>query len=172
MFKMDIPEAKDNDGDDTNGKQLKIPVQITLPIPAGINPNFLVVLHHKSDGTWEELRLPHIFKDGDQWYATFNVHEFSYYALSQIVPTAQAEGNTVIVDAHLPTNGVKTQYLCGVYSEQGQMLGMGILQPQAENALTITLDQPVPSGAYVKIFAPDVGAGWTVHSQAIEVEIK
>jgi len=170
VFSMDIENAVDADPE-TDSMDLKIPVQITLPIPKDINRAFLVILHEKSDGTWEELFLPHVFQNGGQWYATFNVTSFSNYAMGEKSITAEVSGNTVTLEAHLPAVGTDTQYLCAVYSAQDQMLGMDILQPWANERMVITLDQPVPAGAYVKIFAPDAGDGWAVHSDAITVEI-
>ena len=169
IFSMDIDGAVDASPEE--GKQLKIPVQITLPVPAGINPAFLVILHEKSEGDWEELTLPHVYEEDGQWYATFNVHSFSHYAMGEKALTAQAEGTTVTLQAHLPTKGVQTQYLCAVYSAQGQMLGMGVLQPQSDDQLVITLAQDVPAGATMKIFAPDAGSGWAVHSEPAPVTI-
>ena len=169
IFSMDIDGAVD--ASPAEGKQLKIPVQITLPVPAGINPAFLVILHEKSDGDWEELTLPHVYEEDGQWYATFNVHSFSHYAMGEKALTAQAEGNTVTLQAHLPTKGVQTSYLCAVYSAQGQMLGVGVLKPQSDDKLVITLDQEVPAGATMLIFAPDAGSGWAVHSEPAPVTI-
>ena len=170
VFSMSIENTVDADPD-TTSMDLKIPVQITLPIPKDINRAFLVILHEKSDGTWEELFLPHVFQKGGQWYATFNVTSFSNYAMGEQNITAKADSNTVTVDAHLPTSGKNTQYLCAVYSSTHQLLGMDILQPQAEEALVITLETDVPAGAYLKIFAPDTGDGWAIHSDAAKVNI-
>jgi len=130
-----------------------------------------VILHQKSPTEWEELSLPHVYEKGGQWYATFAVTSFSNYAMGERSLTAQAEGSTVTLQAHLPTNGVQTQYLCAVYSAQGQMLGMGVLQPQSDDQLVITLAQDVPAGATMKIFAPDAGSGWAVHSEPAPVTI-
>lgn len=170
VFSMSIDNAVDADPK-TESMDLKIPVQITLPIPKDINRAFLVILHQKSDGTWEELFLPHVFQNGGQWYATFNVTSFSNYAMGEKSITVEVSGNTVTLEAHLPAVGTDTQYLCAVYSAQDQMLGMGVLQPWANESMVITLDQPVPAGAYVKIFAPDAGDGWAVHSDATKVKI-
>ena len=38
-----------------NGTELKVPAKITLPVPDSINPNSLVILHHRMDGTIETL---------------------------------------------------------------------------------------------------------------------
>lgn len=172
VFSMDLENAKDADDDASNGRQLLVPVQITLPIPRDINRSFLVVLHQKSNGTWEELFLPHVFEKNGQWFATFSVTSFSNYAIGEKKITAEAEGNVVTVEAHLPTCGTETTYMCAVYSADGQMLGMGMLKPWAEEALEIELKQDVPADAYVRIFAPDTGADWAAPSEAIEVKIK
>ena len=63
-----IPEQYDNtvqfsmklEGVEETGQkqQLKVPVKITMPVPDGINPDFLVLLHFHSDGTYEEIQFP------------------------------------------------------------------------------------------------------------------
>ena len=171
VFSMKLENAKDADPN-TDSTELLVPVQITLPIPADINRSFLVVLHQKADGTWEELTMPHVFEKNGQWYATFNVTSFSNFAIGERTMTAEKQGNAVVLEAHLPSGGKETKYLCSVYSADGQMLGMAMLDPWAEEALEIQLEQAVPAGAYVKIFAADTGAGWTLPSDAIEVAIQ
>ena len=68
-----------------NPKDLKVPVEITLPVPSNINPDFLVVLHYHVDGTFEQLR-PYIYKDGEQSYAKFVLTSFSDFALTELEP--------------------------------------------------------------------------------------
>jgi len=68
----------------TKDHELKIPVKITMPVPAVINPEFLVLLHFHADGTYEELKLPHIFvEDGTTW-VSFVVTSFSDFAMAEL----------------------------------------------------------------------------------------
>ena len=97
-----IPEAYDNsvairfsmDLDNVeNTEELAVPVQITLPIPGNINPEFLVILHYHSDGTVEELTMPYIFSENGQYYAKFVVNSFSDFVLTQYAPEDEETGN-------------------------------------------------------------------------------
>lgn len=76
-FSMTLDNVEDT-------KNLAVPVMITLPIPASINPNFLVVLHYAQDGSVHERILPHIFREGAQWYASFTLTSFSDFTLAQV----------------------------------------------------------------------------------------
>ena len=76
-FSMTLDNVEDT-------KNLAVPVMITLPIPASINPNFLVVLHYGQDGSVHERILPHIFREGAQWYASFTLTSFSDFIMTQV----------------------------------------------------------------------------------------
>ena len=66
----------------TEDSTLKVPVKITLPVPAGINPDFLVILHYHADGTYEEIR-PYIDQKGGKSFATFVVTSFSTFVMAE-----------------------------------------------------------------------------------------
>lgn len=72
-FSMTLNGAEDS-------ANLAVPVQITLPVPTGINPDFLVVLHHKADGTCETVPAK-IKQVGDAYYAVFVVTGFSDFTM-------------------------------------------------------------------------------------------
>ncbi len=76
-FSMTLDNVEDT-------KNLEVPVMITIPIPASINPNFLVVLHYAQDGSVQERILPHIFREGPQWYASFALTSFSDFIMTQV----------------------------------------------------------------------------------------
>ena len=76
-FSMTLDNVEDT-------KNLEVPVMITIPIPASINPNFLVILHYAQDGSVHERLLPHIFREGPQWYASFAVTSFSDFIMTQV----------------------------------------------------------------------------------------
>ena len=59
---------------------LKVPVQITLPIPAGINPDFFQILHYHADGTYDVI-FP-LTKNSDNT-VTFTVTSFSTFVLAE-----------------------------------------------------------------------------------------
>jgi len=72
-------------------KNLEVPVMITLPIPKDINPDFLVILHYARDGGAPEQVMPHIFREGAQWYASFVLTSFSDFVMTQTAQEPEPE---------------------------------------------------------------------------------
>ena len=64
-------------------KTLKVPVQITLPIPDSINPDFFQILHYHSDGSYEAIMPPELTVDKANMTATFTVTSFSTFVLAE-----------------------------------------------------------------------------------------
>ena len=85
----------DNVADTQN---LDVPVRITMPVPAGVNPEFLVILHYHADGTREEIGLGqyNISGNGDKLYVSFVVTSFSDFVITQ---TAAAHEHIEAIDA-------------------------------------------------------------------------
>lgn len=61
---------------------LAVPVKVTLPVPTGVNPDFLAILHYRADGGCEEV-LHTVFERGGQWYASFVLTGFSDFTLTE-----------------------------------------------------------------------------------------
>ena len=83
-FSMDLDNV-------ANTEDLEVPVKITLPIPANINPDFLVILHYHVDGTMEEIE-PYVYTENGQAYAAFVLTSFSDFVMSQPVFTDISDG--------------------------------------------------------------------------------
>lgn len=82
----------DNVADPEN---LEVPVKVTIPVPDGVNPNFLVILHYKQNGEIEELMDgigAHVYKEGGQWYASFVLTSFSDFAITQFAEKTEDNG--------------------------------------------------------------------------------
>lgn len=94
-FSMDLENVKDSE-------KLKVPVQITLPVPENVNPQFLVILHyHAESGEPEEIR-PYVYQDSDgQWYASFVLTSFSDFVITMDAVRGDFTGdrNVTIEDA-------------------------------------------------------------------------
>ncbi|MBO5129241.1 MAG: dockerin type I repeat-containing protein [Oscillospiraceae bacterium] len=84
-FSMDLENVADTEN-------LEVPVKITLPVPAAINPAFLVVLHYHADGTVEEV-WPYIYDDGGQYFASFVLTSFSDFVMTEIKVESEASGD-------------------------------------------------------------------------------
>ena len=82
QFSMKLNGAVDKDDKEKAGQQLIVPVVIDMPVPAGINPDFLVVLHKLWDGTIEQIR-PYIYWNESSHcrHARFVINSFSDFAL-------------------------------------------------------------------------------------------
>ncbi|WP_343252351.1 dockerin type I repeat-containing protein [Ligaoa zhengdingensis] len=65
--------------------ELSFPVKITLPVPASINPDFLVILHYHQDGSYEEIH-PILSASGGVHYASFAVTSFSTFVMAENNP--------------------------------------------------------------------------------------
>lgn len=79
-FSMTLPNT-------ANPHDLAVPVKVTLPVPAGVNPDFLAILHYRTDGGCEEV-LHTVFERGGQWYASFVLTGFSDFTLTERMGTA------------------------------------------------------------------------------------
>ena len=81
QFSMKLDGAVDKDDVETAGQQLIVPVVIDMPVPNGVNPDFLVILHKLWDGSIEQIR-PYIYRNEttNRWHARFVVDSFSDFA--------------------------------------------------------------------------------------------
>ena len=85
-----IPELYDNtvavrfalELENVDSTQLEVPVKVTLPIPASINPDFLVILHYHVTGEAPEEIWPYVFQQDGQYYASFVVTSFSDFVMT------------------------------------------------------------------------------------------
>ncbi len=68
---------------DTEIHELKMPITITMPIPQGITPAQLVILHHHENGTVEETP----FKLNGDGTVTFTVTDFSTFVFAEVAPS-------------------------------------------------------------------------------------
>ncbi len=114
-FSMSLSNVDEDEA--TGHQQLTVPVQITIPVPDTINPDFLVILHHAQDGTTEEIILPRIYTEDGTTYAVFVITSFSDFTFAEQCYSFDDDGNmTVNAGA-----GVK-QVLAAVYDGNGRMV--------------------------------------------------
>ena len=97
---------------DGASKKLKVPVQITLPIPDSINPEFLQILHYHSDGHYEVIMPPQLIINDDNT-ATFTVTSFSTFVLAE-------EGADLALIA-TPSNATEFKNLVDSLPEAGEI---------------------------------------------------
>lgn len=114
-FSMVLSGAVDADSNAENGQQLIVPVQITLPIPEGVSPEFLLLIHFLTGTNDFEIIQPKIVDNT----ITFVTDGFSDYALVNLV---SAKEHTDGVEVKLAGTSGKTA-IAAVYSGDGRMVG-------------------------------------------------
>ena len=122
---------------------LEVPVMVTLPVPAGIEPDALVILHELSDGSVDRVEYTLSVEDG-QTFASFVVTEFSDFTLAQVendMFDAKLEGSTASVTVYGSSG---SSIVCAVYDADGRMLSSDTRKLAASWQ---TLEFNVPSGA-------------------------
>jgi hypothetical protein len=70
-------------GENVNPDNLDVPVTITMPIPSGMSPSRLTILHHHGDGSYETLTSPHGFRYNGDGTVTFTVTRFSTFVFAE-----------------------------------------------------------------------------------------
>ena len=74
MFSMTLANVE-------NPHELDVPVKIRLPIPNGMNPHKLVILHYNDDGSIQEEITPQIEHEKGQFYAIIVLSGFSDFTM-------------------------------------------------------------------------------------------
>lgn len=148
-FSMTMTGVKDSEN-------LAVPVQITLPVPAGINPDKLVVLHHRSDGTTETVPCKIKTENGSS-YAVFCVTGFSDFTMTESVSGAVLGRLTVNEDGSgsVKVSGSAVTLAVASYDGAGKMLGMQAFSVSGSQ----TFDFRLPQGRTVKAFVLE-GGSW------------
>lgn len=81
------------------GEEFAVPIRIKMPIPAGISPEKLRILHYTQSGDLEEVLFPYVAQEGGTWYATFVVKHFSTFVFAQEADIPSGEIAATIGDA-------------------------------------------------------------------------
>nr|WP_302666485.1 S-layer homology domain-containing protein [uncultured Agathobaculum sp.] len=72
---------------ETDG-DFSVPIKITMPVPANIDPSRLRILHYTEAGTYEEVIFPAITEKNGVYYATFVVKHFSPFVFAEATTAA------------------------------------------------------------------------------------
>ena len=140
----------DNAGDSSD---LKIPVEIILPIPESRDTSSLTVLHFKKDGSCEEIQRPRVFTENGKKYVSIIVTSFSDFAIAERgfdIESINVNGKTVKVY----TGGAEGTLTVPVYNESGRMLESISVKAGSRSEVTLTLEKLVP-GSTIKMFYMD-----------------
>lgn len=73
-FSMDLEGVQDPE-------HLKVPVQVTLPIPQGVNPDFLHIVHYHANGGYDILSNDELGVSSDGKFVSFVLTSFSDFMM-------------------------------------------------------------------------------------------
>jgi hypothetical protein len=165
-FSMELDGAgKENT--ETGHQKLDVPVVITLPVPASINPAFLVIRHYNendSEHPYDDI-TPYVYSDNGQWYARFVVDSFSDFTMGSVELQAEKTESGVSVTVQLSNTESMEQAFCAVYDEGGKQLGIAKLTSSG----TATVPCDATQASKVKVFVLDSNYGPV--SKAAEITI-
>ena len=132
-------------------EELDAPVWIKLPVPKGMNPSLLWILHYCDGSKTPEIIVPMMTEEQGQWYASFAVTSFSDFAMTNRRPQIFLnESDDMWTAKPDPYYVSKQGGLCiwAVYDEDGRMIGTGT----GTGSMTIPCDgEP----AFAKLFIVD-----------------
>ena len=149
----DVVLTKEANGD---SKQLDIPVKLRIPVPTGINPQFLVILHHDMSGNVDEILMPYIDYDEDgKAFATFVLTHFSDFSFVEARVSFEDGGDKVNVTAKLPENASAVQAYCAAYDEAGKMLAISETGTLKDGKVELTLNCALADVHHGKVFFVD-----------------
>ncbi|MCR5138279.1 MAG: hypothetical protein K6C12_14525 [Oscillospiraceae bacterium] len=90
-FSMDLTNVKDTEN-------LQVPVLIDMPVPEGIDPNFLVILHYHVAGGEPEVITPSTYQVGGKNYVQFALTGFSDFVMTQQLGNSSDPPKAVVLD--------------------------------------------------------------------------
>lgn len=145
-----------------NASDLAVPVQITLPVPEGIDTSKLVIFHHHG-GTTEAVPFQIIEKDG-KTFAAFCVAGFSDFTMTESASGVSLGRLTVNEDGSGSVKASGSNFTLAVasYDEYGKMLEMKTFSVSGSQTVPFQLTP----GQTVKAFALAADGSWTPVSLA------
>jgi hypothetical protein len=165
-FSMELQGAGTAD-ESTGHQKLAVPVVITLPVPNGLNPAFLVIRHYNendSENPYDDI-TPYVYSKNGQWYARFVVDSFSDFTMGTVKLQAEKTEGGVSVTVQLSNAASAEQAFCAVYDGNGKQLGIASLT----SGKTVTVSCDAAQASTVKVFVLDSNDGPV--SQAAEITL-
>ena len=104
---------------------LEVPVMLTMPVPQGIDPNSLVIIHELKDGSTERIEYNISYPEEGTAYVSFVVTGFSDFRMAQAVNDVRGveiSGNTASVEVFC--SAANTSVICASYDPNGKMLSV------------------------------------------------
>ena len=127
---------------------LEVPVMLTMPVPQGIDPNSLVIIHELKDGSTERVGYNISYTVEGTAYVSFVVTGFSDFRMAQAVNDIRdvvISGNTASVEVFC--SAANTSVICASYDANGKMLSIDVRTLSASaNWQDVSLS--VAAGAY------------------------
>ena len=139
-FSMELTTT-DTENQEETVEELKTPVQITLPLPSGMDVSRLEILHYHDDGTVEKVNFTHVTVEsetGDQTFVSFWVTKFSDFDIR-----TKAQKLQVVVNNLSVTYGDTVPSLTNVYKVLDEAGNVAALPED----VTVTVNTPAVTKA-------------------------
>ena len=170
QFSMNVTGNNDTPVTEEGGL-LAVPIKLTLPVPVGINPNFLVIMHRHADGSYEELSAGsgvYVHEENGKWYATFMVRSFSEFIIaSRTELKAEEADGGVNVTVNANPAGRSLTAAVAVYDQDGKQLGVSLIDLAEDLEPQLVSCDPDAAG-YVRVMILD---SWTPAETARTVDL-
>ncbi|MBQ1335230.1 MAG: hypothetical protein IIY34_07755 [Clostridia bacterium] len=159
-FSMDVVDAETNESVLGDRDELSVPVKVTLPVPQGINIDFLDILHHRADGTTEHIQP---YRDRENGTVTFVLTHFSDFAFAERAPASMdvtLDGTTLSYDITLP-EGENADFIVALYDENGAMTESRVVKITSSVSDSMTLPEANEYKAFLLLDGVPLAEAWS-----------
>ncbi|MBQ1375093.1 MAG: hypothetical protein IIY69_02315, partial [Clostridia bacterium] len=159
-FSMDVVDAETNESVLGDRDELDVPIKVTLPMPEGINIDFLDILHHRADGTTEHIQP---YRDRENGTVTFVLTHFSDFAFAERAPASMdvtLDGATLSYDITLP-EGENADFIVALYDENGAMTESRVVKITSSVSDSMTLAEANEYKAFLLLDGVPLAEAWS-----------
>ena len=124
-----------------NVDELAVPIKISMPIPAGIDPQNLRILHYDASGEIDEVLMPHVYQQDSAWYASFVVTHFSTFVFANEGESGGSNANDSPANYSIAaeTNGNGTIDVSTTRAEQGDTVTITVAPDEGHELDTLVV---------------------------------
>ena len=159
-FSMDVVDAETNESVLGDRDELDVPIKVTLPVPEGINIDFLDILHHRADGTTEHIQP---YRDRENGTVTFVLTHFSDFAFAERAPASMdvtLDGATLSYEITLP-EGENADFIVALYDENGAMTESRVVKITSSVSDSMTLPEANEYKAFLLLDGVPLAEAWS-----------
>ena len=131
-----------------DNQKLTVPVQINMPVPKGVLPDRLVILHYHNDGTMEEIH-PAVNYVENEPYVTFVLTSFSNFVFCNVTDMTVVKMHVGNVQLELKGQNYSGVIAAMLYNKEGCAIEVETFIP--DETLCTDFENVLQCGNFVKI---------------------